>query len=85
MSTTQSIIVYRNPMEQALWEGVMGAELFPIAVGAIFAIATVMAVSHIIDRFNGAFRKNWLGRNSGNVSLVVGGIVWFLVAKMMWL
>lgn len=88
MSTTQSIIVYRNPLEQAVWESVMGLDLgglFPIMVGAFAGIATVMIVSSLITRFNGSFNRNWLGRHGGNISLALGGIAWFVVAKMMWL
>lgn len=40
--TTQSIIVYRNPVEAALWEGQYAAYLVPIGGAAIVALAVFL-------------------------------------------
>lgn len=45
--TTQSIIVYRNPYEQMMWEGIMSGAFFPIIVGVVFFFAMFLT----IDRF----------------------------------
>lgn len=50
---TQSIIVYRNPLEQQLWEGIMSGDAFPFMVGvAVFLITYVLFNKFIVDKFN---------------------------------
>lgn len=84
--STQSIIVYRNPMEQAFWEGAMSAQLFPIIVGGVVAIAAVILTEQLLLKVNGyGNRRSWLGRHRSNISLMVGGIVWMLVVWNMWI
>jgi hypothetical protein len=46
MSDPQSIIVYRNPAEAALWEGGM---VWPIMVGAFFAIIAGIIAAKLAD------------------------------------
>ena len=49
----QSIIVYRNPLEAAMWEGIMSSgALWPVMVG----VAVFFAVFLIADRF---IIKSW--------------------------
>lgn len=51
MNNPQSIIVYRNPLEAAIWEGTYSETLFPIMV-ALFAGFLVFVIVHgLFDRY----------------------------------
>lgn len=79
---TQSIIVYRNPMEAAFWEGASNASFFPIVVGVVaFFIVFLLIQYLIVDRF---YRWN---RNSlpTNLNLFVSAVVGALVVYKMWI
>lgn len=52
MITPQSIIVYRNPAEAALWESGM---VFPIIVGAVIAVASVLIVLGVLQMLSKRF------------------------------
>ena len=59
MSQTQSIIVYRNPMEQQFWEG--GYVPLFLGAGVIFIVITVILLQ-IAGRLFGKWnieRKTW--------------------------
>jgi hypothetical protein len=50
----QSIIVYRNPLEAAMWEGFMSGSFFPIIVGVIVFFAVFLAANRfIVERYWG--------------------------------
>ncbi len=67
MNQTQSIIVYRNPLEQAFWEGGLGMEnIIPIVAGAIVFIAVFLFIGNLISKI---LRKYSYQRNR---------ITWFL-------
>lgn len=51
---TQSIIVYRNPAEQMLWEG---GYLFPVIVTGVAFIVLAMWVSLLVDKLFNRFGK----------------------------
>ena len=66
--TTQSIIVYRNPLEQMMWEGAMSGAFFPIIVGVIFFFAMFLA----IDKFIVKKYFGWRSRGTvTNIALAV--------------
>lgn len=75
---TQSIIVYRNPAEQAFWEsGLLVPISGGIAAGLIAFAITYRATHAIINRF---FKQvSWNKRNqyATNIAAVVGGFVGF--------
>lgn len=52
MLTPQSIIVYRNPAEAALWESGM---VFPIIVGAVISLASVLIVLSVLQMLSKRF------------------------------
>ena len=47
--STQSIIVYRNPMEAAMWEGIMNSD-FPIILFCILTLIISVALFLIYDK-----------------------------------
>lgn len=44
----QSIIVYRNPLEAALWEGLMSGSFFPVIVGIVVFFALFLTINRLI-------------------------------------
>lgn len=81
MLTTQSIIVYRNPLEQAIWEGLMTSNsIFPIICGiVVFFIAVIASQTLIVDRF--AWNKRAVASNvSLAISAAIGVFtVWYMI------
>lgn len=74
--TTQSIIVYRNPVEQAVWEGQMGAEIVPIMSGIILGVIVVFLAEKFIP---------WKIKNLVRyMSLYLGGIVGIFTIWKLW-
>lgn len=57
MNNTQSIIVYRNPLEQAFWEGVAGANLIPFLGGVIVFFAVLFALEWLVGLRYSQFRR----------------------------
>lgn len=51
---TQSIIVYRNPIEAAFWESASSGQIFPIVVGVIVFFVLFLALQYqVVERFTG--------------------------------
>lgn len=46
-----SIIVYRNPLEQAFWESDAGAWIALIVLAAIALIAVAAGINWLVNRF----------------------------------
>lgn len=68
MSHPNSIIIYRNPMEQALWEnGIM----FPIICSVAVFLIVFLTLYKLFDLFgrNYAFKKT-----ASNISLFIAAI-----------
>lgn len=84
MNQTTSIIVYRNPMEQAVWEGLMNFEnLLPIFAGVFVFVATFALLNHLADK---QYRPRW------QKPVLVDYAIWaisfattFLVVKYLWI
>jgi hypothetical protein len=68
----QSIIVYRNPLEAAMWEGIMGGNFFPVIVGVIVFFAVFLAANRfIVERYWG-----WNSRDVPTyVALAIGAVI----------
>lgn len=76
MNTTQSIIVYRNPMEQQMWES--GA-MFPVMSGCAVGFAVFLAVYSGLTRlyrwrygYNGRINNEAITYAAGAIALVSG-------------
>lgn len=67
MSNIQSVIVYRNPMEAALWELLMSGGFFAVIVGVIAFFAVFMF-------FNALLARRGSSQWPTNISLILGGI-----------
>ena len=83
----ESIIVYRNPMEKALWESLMDGQFFPIIVGCVVFIAVLIGLLTLQDKFFPRFgyRKNW---KSTTVNVLIwwsAGIAAVSTIKYLWI
>ncbi len=68
---TQSIIVYRNPVEQAFWESNL---LIPLGGGLLAFVIAVVALGWVVTQLRPYMKTrycNWLG----NAMLVVAAII----------
>ena len=82
----QEIIVYRNPMEAAVWQAMSGGQLFPIIVGVVVFFAVFLAVNSLMERFAPRKYRAW---NYGNLrsytALAIGAIAGVLTVYGMWI
>ncbi len=46
----QEIIVYRNPLEAALWSAIMGGSFFPVIVGVVAFFCVFLAVNRVLNK-----------------------------------
>lgn len=73
MNSTQSIIVYRNPLEQQLWEN--PASLFPIFAGIVVFFAVFLAINWLADKKLHPFSNT--RRTVANASLWIAAVLAF--------
>lgn len=59
MNQTQSIIVYRNPMEQQLWEGGYVGLFVGIAVVFILCVVSIGFVAEKVLGYRRVHNTNW--------------------------
>lgn len=80
MSQTQSIIVYRNPMEQQLWEGAgnnPGIILYVLAMMIISVFVIWLCQGPILEHINRRTRSSFQMRNSRTRTAGKGvGLMW---------
>ena len=91
----QSIIVYRNPLEAAMWEGIMSSgALWPVMVGvAVFFAVFLIADRLIVRRWFGAhhyrvrnvpyYKWNAVCKVATNVNLAVSALAGVFVVWYM--
>lgn len=83
MSQTQSIIVYRNPLEQAIWEGAFGAQLSCIIFGIVAFFVVFLLLNKITTSVVGNFGKK--AQIATNVNLVLGAVAGVATIYFTWL
>ena len=74
---TQSIIVYRNPVEAAFWESNM---LFPMIVAIVAALIVCVSISAIVDKVK--FLRKY--RNTTGLGNFIAGSSIFTVVAVMY-
>lgn len=68
MNGTQSIIVYRNPLEQMFWEGLTGSPVIVPVFGSLcVGVIVLILLYRVAERFCG-----WRGPGS-----LATGCIWF--------
>lgn len=65
----QSVIVYRNPLEAMMWEGLMNGSFFPVIVGVVVFFCVFLLFNKILNK--GRIIGKTVARNT-NISLQVG-------------
>lgn len=65
----QSVIVYRNPLEAMMWEGLMNGSFFPVIVGVVVFFCVFLLFNKILNK--GRTIGKTVARNT-NISLLVG-------------
>lgn len=83
MNNTQSIIVYRNPMEQAFWERASGAEAIPIIASVVIFTAVFILLQKLVDRFVG-WRWN-TQRRWQYLCLLGAALAAIVTANLLWI
>jgi hypothetical protein len=89
---TTEIIVYRNPLEQAMWQGLMSPAGFAIFAGIIMGLVVLLLSNWVLQR---APFQRW-SRGRGGVGaalltaqavapLVLGAATWVGVSWWLWL
>lgn len=79
--TTQSIIVYRNPLEAAMWEGLMDGSIFPVIVGVIVFFAVFLTVNRfVVERYWGWNSRDVPTYTALAISAVIGIATIFFMA-----
>lgn len=71
MNTTQSIIVYRNPVEAAFWEG---GYAFPLIASMVVLVVVLVALNAIGDRIfgrHGNRYKFWSWKGPSNMAVCI--------------
>ena len=76
----QEIIVYRNPLEAALWSAIMDGSFFPVIVGVVAFFCVFLAVNRVLNKGR-SWGKN-VKRNT-NIALGVGALSAVLVIFFM--
>lgn len=78
----QSIIVYRNPLEAAMWEGMSNGNLFPFIVASFVCVFAVMIYSSIEQKIYRKLNK----RNTSNTGVVIAAAISYIgTVYLMWL
>jgi hypothetical protein len=80
MGNTQSIIVYRNPVEQAFWEGAAGANFIPFLAGIIVFFAVFLALEWLV----GLRWTMWNRPKITNATLAIGALAGMYTVYVMW-
>lgn len=88
----QQIIVYRNPVEAAMWNSVTSAEFVPIMCGIIAFFVVFLITQAVFDKlvYNWFYWKRetlvWKYRKTfPHISLMIGAIAGVLICWKMWI
>lgn len=65
----QSIIVYRNPFEAYLWEGLMNGSFLPLIAAFVVFFIVLLSLAKLSEMKFGCFNKK--NRVCGYLSLVI--------------
>lgn len=70
----ESIIVYRNPLEKAMWKGTMSGDAFPIMAGFFVFFVVLFATMGIPDKVRGKISSRMTKLTNENIGLVVAAV-----------
>jgi hypothetical protein len=85
MIQTQSIIVYRNPVEQAFWEGLMNSTAtWPIMVGIGVFIVSFLIFNALIYRVLWGLRSTKI-KDHANYALALASVCCVSTIAYLWI
>lgn len=76
----QEIIVYRKPMEAALWNTIMSGDFFPVIVGVVVFFLVFLGANRILNK--GRVIGKTVARNT-NIALGLGTLLGFAAIYFM--
>lgn len=76
----QEIIVYRNPMQAALWHTIMSGDFFPVIVGVVVFFLVFLGANRILNK--GRVVGKTVSRNA-NIALGLGTLLGFATIYFM--
>jgi hypothetical protein len=79
----QEVIVYRNPMEAAMWQLVTSGEFFPVIVGVIVFFAVFLTANSVCARIWGQWGQAATYRTYACIAL--GAIAGAVTVWKMWI
>lgn len=89
MNQTQSIIVYRNPMEQAFWEGLMNSSaIMPIMFGIVaFFVSFLILNSLLVRVFRASKIRAWHNGydRATTAALTLAAVIGFGTVCLTWI
>ena len=74
---TQEVIVYRNPMEAAIWNGIMSPEFVVFIMGFVIFLTIISFYSAFIQPHLG-WSKRKVATNIAITIAAISGIAWIL-------
>lgn len=83
INQTQSIIVYRNPLEQAFWEGTLSGQLFPVIAAVIVFFVVMMVAHNLLDRYHRP--RPWNSSANGYIAMTFGAISALATCWLLWI
>jgi hypothetical protein len=85
MAMPESIIVYRNPAEALLWEGLMSPAGFAIFAGLAIGMVTLLLLVRILDARWARKFLSWDSPAKTLIPMVAGGAAWLAATWWLWL
>lgn len=76
----QEVIVYRNPLEAAIWQTVMNGEFFVVAVGLVAFFLVFLAIHGLVGKYFGWMKQ----QKTVYWQLAGSAVVGILIVKYLW-
>jgi hypothetical protein len=78
----QEIIVYRSPLEAAIWQGLSSGEFFPIILGACIALVVFLFIMRFERKVPREHRGKFTNFGLGVSLLTWMAVSWYLLSKL---
>lgn len=80
----QEVIVYRNPMEAAIWNSIMSSgALFPVMCGVVVFFVAFLIINGVAERYVGWNYRKRKAASYGSLAIATG--IALIVVKLMWI
>lgn len=79
MNEHTSVIVYRNPLEQYMWESGLG---YSIILGIVAAGITIFIVNWLCETYNRRYTKRWNNLSHAQAKLIIASGIATMIATI---